>query len=98
MLNKMDKNISHIIDESCKKCGIDYKSCNPNYVVFTNDAQKLVQLYKDLIDIAGQLGEIAQRHNICGLNLELEKAIVQINSIDHDLIRLATQIREEEKC
>jgi hypothetical protein len=94
----LDKNISHIIDESCKKCGIEYKSINPNYVVFTNDAQRLVQLYKDLIHIAGQLGEIAQRHNICGLGAELNKAIDQINNADHELIRLATRIRKEEQC
>jgi hypothetical protein len=94
----LDKNISHIIDESCKKCGIDYKSINPNYITFTNDAQQLVQLYKDLIQIAGKLGEIAQRHNICGLDVALEKEILKINEIDHDLIRLATEIRKEEKC
>ena len=91
---KMDKNISHIIDESCKKCGIDYKSCNPNYVVFTNDAQKLVQLYKDLIDIAGQLVEISERHDIPELKID----IFNLNCIDHDLIRLAEKIRKEEKC
>ena len=94
----MDKNISHIIDESCKKCGINYKSCNPNYITFTNDAQQLVQLYKDLIQIAGKLGEIAQRHNICGLGVVLEKEILKINEIEHELIRLATKIREEEQC
>jgi hypothetical protein len=94
----MDKQISHLISESCKKCGIDYKSINPNYITFTNDAQQLVQLYKDLIQIAGKLGEIAQRHNICGLGVALEKAILKINELDHDLIRLATKIREEEQC
>ena len=94
----MDKQISHLISESCKKCGIDYKSINPNYITFTNDAQQLVQLYKDLIQIAGKLGEIAQRHNICGLGVVLEKEILKINEIDHDLIRLATEIRKEEKC
>ena len=94
----MDKNISHLIVESCKKCGIEYTSCNPNFVTFTNDVQKLGQLYKDLIDIAGQLAEISQRHNDCGLNVALEKAIASISEIDHDLVRVATQIREEEKC
>jgi len=94
----MDKQISHLITESCKKCGIDYKSCNPNFVNFTNDAQLLGQLYKDLIDIAGKLEEISQRHNDCGLNIALEKAIASISEIDHDLVRVATQIREEEKC
>ena len=91
--NKMDKNISHLITESCKKQGIGYKSINPNYVTFTNDAQKLVQLYKDLTDIAGQLVEISERHDIPELKID----IFNLNFIDHDLIRLAKRIREEEK-
>ena len=94
----MDKNISHLITESCKKCGIDYKSCNPNFINFTNDAQQLVQLYKDLQQIAGKLIEISERHNIPALKEMLKFDIDQINAIDHDLIRLSAKIREEEKC
>jgi hypothetical protein len=94
----MDKNISYNITEACKKCGIEYKSVNPNFVTFTNDAQLLGQLYKDLIEIAGKLGEISHRHDNCGLNVELEKTIAKIGEIDHDLVKLATKILEEEKC
>lgn len=90
----MDKNISHIVSESCKKCGIDYKSINPNYVYFTSDAQLLVQLYKDLQQIAGKLEEISERHDVPGLKVD----IIELTTIDHDLIRLAQKIREEEKC
>lgn len=90
----MDKQISHLIIESCKKCGIDYKSCNPNFINFTNDAQKLVQLYKDLQQIASKLEEISERHIVPSLKLD----IVELTTIDHDLIRLAMKIKEEEKC
>jgi len=90
----LDKNISHIIDESCKKCGINYKSCNPNYVNFINDAQQLVQLYKDLQQIAAKLEEISERHDVPGLKVD----IVELTTIDHDLIRSAMKLKEEEKC
>jgi hypothetical protein len=88
----MDKNISHIIDESCKKCGINYKSCNPNYITFTTDAQLLGQLYKDLQQIASKLVEISERHDIPELKID----IFNLNFIDHDLVRLATRIKNEE--
>ena len=94
----MDKNISHLIIESCKKCGIDYKSINPNFINFTNDAQQLVQLYKDLQQIAGKLVEISERHSIPALREMIKFDIDQINAIDHDLIRLSAKIKEEEKC
>jgi nicotinamide mononucleotide adenylyltransferase len=94
----MDKNISHIIDESCKKCGIDYKSINPNYITFTNDAQQLIQLYKDLQQIADKLIDISERHNIPELKEMIKFDIDQIDAVDHDLIRLAQKIKEEEKC
>ena len=94
----MDKNISHLITESCKKCGIDYKSVNPNFINFTNDAQQLVQLYKDLQQIAAKLVEISERHNIPALKEMIKFDVDQINAIDHDLIRLANKIKEEEKC
>ena len=94
----MDKNISYQITESCKKCGIKYKSCNPNFIYFTNDAQQLVQLYKDLQQIAGKLVEISERHSIPELKEMLKFDIDQIEAIDHDLIRLSVKIKEEEKC
>lgn len=93
----MDKNISNNIVESCKKCGINYKSCNPNYVNFTNDAQLLVQLYKDLQQIANKLDDISKRHNIPCLTEIIRYSIEEIEKIDHNLIRLASEIRKEEK-
>ena len=94
----MDKQISHLITESCKKYGIDYKSINPNYVTFSNDAQLLGQLYRDLLEIVDKLQEIGERHNIEGLKKILSKDIYDLCNIDHDLIHLANVIREEKKC
>jgi molybdenum-dependent DNA-binding transcriptional regulator ModE len=93
----MDKNISHNISETCKKLGIDYKSCNPNYVEFTNDAQQLVQLYKDIQQIVYKLDEISLRHNIPALKEMIKFDIDQLNAIDHDLIRLSSKLIDEEK-
>ncbi len=93
----MDKQISNLISEACKKEGIVYKSCNPNYIVFTNDAQQLVQLYKDLQQVIAKLVEISERHDIPELKEMIKFDIDQINAVDHDLIRLTQKIQEEEK-
>ena len=91
----MDKNISNIIIETCKKEGIQYKSCNPNYVEFTNDAQLLGQLYRDLIEIGAKLHEIAERHDIPELREMIKFDIDQLEAIDHDLVRMATKLKND---
>ena len=91
----MDKVISHNIIEICKKLGIDYKSCNSNFVNFTTDAQLLGQLYKDLLKVMGKLQEIADRHNIAELKEIIKIDIEQLEAVDHDLVRLSTKLRKE---
>ena len=91
----MDKIISHNIIESCKKLGIPYHSCNPNYLEFSNDAQLLGQLYKDLIEIAGKLKEISERHHINGWDKLLRKDIKLILNTEHDLVKLAKKLKEK---
>ena len=91
----MDKQISNSIVEVCKKLGIDYKSVNPNYINFSNDAQLLAQLYKDLQQIAGKLVEISDRHDIPELKEMIKFDIDQIESVDHDLIRLAKRLKND---
>jgi hypothetical protein len=92
----MDKNISHLITEACRKNNIYYRSCNPNYITFSSDAQLLVQLYKDMLDIVDKLTGISDRHEIPELKKLISFDIDRINEIDHDLIRLSRKIREEE--
>ena len=91
----MDKKITHIIAEVCKKEGIPFKSVNPNYIVFTNDAQQLVQLYRDLVEIAGKLQEISDRHDIPELKQVLKFDIKMLDKIDHNLVKLARKLKEK---
>ena len=91
----MDKQISHVIVETCKKLGINYKSCNPNYIEFYSDAQILGQLYKDLLEIAGRLQEISERHQIKELNQLLTDDIYALERIEHDLVKLSQKLKEE---
>jgi len=93
----MDKQISHNVSETCKKLGITYKSCNPNYTEFTTDAQELVQIYVDLQTIEDKLNRIEERHAIDGLATILTKAIIDLGRIDHEIIRLARQLKENVK-
>jgi len=93
----MDKQISHNVSETCKKLGIPYKSCNPNYVEFTNDAQELVQIDEDLKTIVDKLNMLEERHKIDGLAEPLEKAIIELGKIDHEILRLSRRIKENDK-
>jgi hypothetical protein len=91
----MDKRISLTISEVCQKLGIDYSSVNPHYVQMIDDAKRLGEIIRDLKIIAGDLEGISERHHICGLNRILHKEALEIDKIDHDLIRLATRIQKE---
>lgn len=93
-----DKRISLTITEICKKLEIDYSSCNPKYLEMVNDAKRLGELYRDLKIIAGDIEAIAERHNIGGLKNLLHDDALTIEKIDHDLIKMASLIKEEEKC
>jgi len=92
----MDKIISNTIVETCKKLGIYYKSVNPNYITYTNDAQQLLQLYRDLIEISAKLKEISERHDIPELKQMLQFDVETLTKIDHDLIKLARKLKEKE--
>lgn len=94
----MDKRISLTIAEVCQKLGIDYSSINPNYNVLIDDAKRLGKIFRDLKIIAGDLEAIAERHKIDGLGKIIHLGALQLEAIDHDIIRLAQKIKEEEKC
>lgn len=93
----MDKQISHNIVETCKKLGINYKSCNANYVEYYTDAQELAQIYRDLKESAAKLKEIAEKHNIDNIGKFLDDEVNYLEQIDHDIIKLAHQINKEIK-
>jgi len=92
----MSKNISQMIVNICKKLEIPYTSSNLDFHNFIDDAVELVEMYSQLKVIMGKLVEIEERHQIDGLskliNIDLEK----LNEIDHDLIKFAKRIKEEE--
>jgi len=91
----MDKNISDAIVQTCKKYGIDYKSSNPNYIEFCNDAKRLGELYLQLKIIAGELKIIGDRHNIAGLANMLKDDIKALETVEHDIIKLAKRFKNE---
>ena len=95
----MDKRISLTIAEVCQKLGIDYKSVNLNYLSMIDDAKRLSIIFRDLKIITGDLEAIADRHEIDGLKDIIHKEALDLEKIDHEIIRLAQQIKdEEEKC
>jgi len=87
--------ISLTIGEVCAKLGIDYCTVNPHYLEMINDAKRLGEIYVDLKIIAGDLEAIADRHQIDGLKNIIHKKVLEIDKIDHDLIKLANKLRDK---
>jgi hypothetical protein len=92
----MDKNISITIMSVCKKYNIPYESVNFKHKDFCNDAIRLGEIYKELQLILGDLLEIEERHNVNGLGELLKDDILQLETIEHDIIKIANKIRKEE--
>jgi len=84
--------ISELIENACKELGIDYKSSHKDTII--NDAIRLGELIMDLKEIAGELEEMGDRHNIEGLKGILHKEAEKIDTIDHELIHLSKRIKE----
>ena len=91
----MDKRISLTISEICQKLGINYESINPNYRQMINDAKRLGEIFRDLKIIAGDLTAIAERYNIKELKDLLLDDANTIEKIDHEIIRVATKLKED---
>jgi len=85
--------ISEIIEIACKKNGIYYKSKYKVNII--NDAIRLGELIMDLKEIAGEIEEIADRHEIEGLKGILYKEALRIDTIDHELIHLSQRLRRK---
>jgi hypothetical protein len=95
------KNISITItiEDVCKKLGICYTS--PNHIKVQEverDAQKLADIYLELKTIIGELAEIEEKHEITGgLGKLLIKNIEELNTIDHNIVRMACKIARRKK-
>jgi len=93
----MDKNISQIIQDVCKKEGIEYQSINPNYTDFCNDAKRLGEIYLEINSLIDELDFIFNRHKIENkIRFKLEEDLKNLYSIEHDLLRLANKIKKED--
>jgi hypothetical protein len=90
----MDKRISLTIMEVCQKLGIEYSSCNPKHAQMINDAKRLGEIFRDLKIIVGDLDAIADRNNVDGLKFLIHKDALQIEKIDHEIIKIAKQLME----
>lgn len=92
----MNKNISDTIVQVCKKLGIKYQSCNPDYTAFHNDAKRIAEIVKEVEDLTYELHCILDRHNIeNGIKNLIESDLKKLHEIDHDLIRFAKRIKKE---
>jgi hypothetical protein len=90
--------ISAIIENICKKQGIDYKSNNPIYTNLVDDAITLGTVYQDLKILLGKLQEIEDRHNLNPqITDALEKAIKQLIDANHVIIKIAKEILDKTK-
>jgi len=92
----MDRKISLVINEICKKHGIYYTSINPNFTSFLKDAKRLGEIILEINSLIDELENIFQRHNIqLKSRLKLENDLEDLKNLDHDLIKLATIIKNE---
>jgi hypothetical protein len=89
-------NISLMIDSICKKLNIPYESKNPHYQSFVDDAIKLGVIYQDLKIMIGEIQDIEIRHGLGGLKEKFDVIIKHLDETDHDLIRLAKQLKNKE--
>ncbi len=85
--------ISYIVEQTCKKLGIDYKSPFLKERDVHRDAERLHELYLHLKQIAGELTEIEEAHNVNGLGKLLHDDIIMIEKSEHDLIKIAGIMR-----
>ena len=90
-----NKRISLTITEVCKQLGINYTSCNKDCISMIDDAKRLGEIYRDLKIIAGDLDSIADRHECEGLKKIIHKEAMEIDRIDHELIRLTKRIKND---
>ena len=92
----MSKDISALITQICKDQGIDYKSCNEEYLSYYNDASRLGEIYLELKVLAGEIQIISEKYNINGLVALLQDDIKSIEILEHDIIKLARKLKDKQ--
>jgi len=89
----MSHKISHLIMQCCIKEGIKYSSTNPAYTNLEEDAIRIREIYVLLKELESDLLEIADRHSLDNIGRFLKAEISLLDNIDHDLIKIAQQIK-----
>ena len=89
-------NISLMIDTICKELNIPYESKNPHYQTFVDDAIKLGCIYRDLKIMIGEIHDIEIRHGFNGVKEKLEEIIKVLDETDHQIIKVAKILEEQE--
>ena len=85
--------VSKIINDACKKIGIEYKS--PYLDQYKEDIKTLANIYLQLKEIIGTLCSIEERYSkINHFRQVLEEDIKLLSKIDHDIIREAQELKE----
>jgi endo-1,4-beta-mannosidase len=87
--------LSLIVDSICKELGIKYCSVNPHLVTLQEDALKLSKMYLQLKEMVGIIQEIEERHNLNGLKAKFDVVIKHLSESDHDLIKLARELKDK---
>lgn len=94
----MEKKISHIIMEQCKELGIPYKSINPDYRSFCEDAADLGMCCQEILVLIDKIDIILCKHQIKSeFRDKINKEMADLHTLEHDLISLAQKIIIEEK-
>lgn len=91
----MGKTISLIISEICQKYGINYTSCNKDFIEYYNDAKRLGEIIFEIESLIDELSCICDRNNIdYRLKNSIKKDLLTLHEIDHDLVKLANKIKK----
>jgi ribosomal protein L7Ae-like RNA K-turn-binding protein len=86
----MPHKIVEHIRSACKEHGIQYTS--------QYDAKRLGELVTNLNAMADEIYKILDRHNIkTTFKMNIEKTMLDIHCLDHELIKLAKQLKNEKE-
>lgn len=92
----MEKKISLLVMRACQKIGINYTSPNIKAVEFYNDATRLGEIIWSISCLISELNDICERHKITnGLKETIQEDLEKLHDVDHDLFKLATEIKKE---
>lgn len=91
----MTRSISQIIQDTCKKEGIEYESINPDYKAFVSDAVRVGEIVRNIQSYIDELECIFKRYNINqNVSEEIERDLWELHAIDHSLLKLAYKLKE----